>query len=230
MEAKKKILFLLNIDNYAPEITALTYPFIKRWANRIGAEVYEIKERKWPDYPVVYEKLQIYELASKLGADWIIYIDSDTFVHPDTPDFTEILPPDTVLQNGHDFAPTRFDIDDYFRRDGRMIGTCNWFTIANKMCLDLWKPCDDLTLEEILPRLHLVNTEVNSLVMDDSHLIDDFVLARNVARFGLKYINIPQLLGKYGRNDDAFLYHEYTVTTVEKVVGLKKVIDNLSKK
>ncbi len=33
----KKTVFLLNIGNYAPQITGLTYPLIRRWARKIGA-------------------------------------------------------------------------------------------------------------------------------------------------------------------------------------------------
>lgn len=202
----------------------MTYPWIKRWAQRIGAEVVEITERKWPDYPPVYEKLQIFEKAKELLADWIIYIDSDTLVHPDMPDWTEMLPPDTVLQNGHDFVLNRIDIDDYFRRDGRYIGTCNWFTIANKMCLDLWHPADDLTLDEMLKRMHLIAGEKVTGLMNDGHLIDDYVLARNVARYGLKYTNVPDVLAKYGRQGDCYLYHQYLISNAQKAEEIKKTI------
>src|SRR3972149_10683010 len=66
----RKMTFLLNIDNYAPKITSLTYPLIHRYANKIGAEVFIISERKFPVWPLDYEKLQIFELAKQLGADW----------------------------------------------------------------------------------------------------------------------------------------------------------------
>lgn len=221
----KKIIFLLDIDDYAPDIKVITYPLIERYAKRIGADIHRITERKWPDYPVVYEKLQIHELAPKLGADWIIYIDSDALVHPDMPDFTELLPRDTVLQNGYDFVLNRIDIDDYFRRDGRFIGTCNWFTIASIAMLDLWKPADDLTLEEMEKRMHCIQIEKNAVNMEDGHLIDDFVLSRNVARFGLKYMTVPQMLAKFGREGYCYLYHEYLIDRAEKVRRLTMMRD-----
>ena len=36
----KKMLYLLNIGNFAPEVTNLTYPFIFQYAEKIGADGY----------------------------------------------------------------------------------------------------------------------------------------------------------------------------------------------
>ncbi len=60
MMAIRKTVFTLNIGNYAPEITALTYPLLHYYAERIGAEFRIIKARMFPGWPVQYEKLQIY--------------------------------------------------------------------------------------------------------------------------------------------------------------------------
>src|SRR4030042_4413675 len=98
----KKTLFVLNVDDYAPEITEVTYPLLKHYAKKIGADFYEIRERKFPDFPPVYEKLQIYQLAQEMGNDWNIYIDSDALVHPDLIDATLLIPRDTVAHYGKD--------------------------------------------------------------------------------------------------------------------------------
>ena len=62
----KKTVFTLNIDGYAPEVTELTYPLMKHYAAKIGADFHIIKERKFPDWPPVYEKMQIYQLAQEM--------------------------------------------------------------------------------------------------------------------------------------------------------------------
>ena len=62
---QKKTIFTLNVDGYSPEITDITYPLIKRYAKHIDADLHIIKDRKFPDWPVTYEKLQIYELDFK---------------------------------------------------------------------------------------------------------------------------------------------------------------------
>ena len=57
--AVKKTIYLLNIDDYAPELTALTYPHVEFYAGKIGAETYVIDTRKFPEWDLDYEKLQI---------------------------------------------------------------------------------------------------------------------------------------------------------------------------
>src|SRR4030042_5156314 len=141
----KKTLFVLNVDDYAPEITEVTYPLLKNYAEKIGAEFYEIRERKFPGWPPVYEKLQIYQLAQEMGNDWNIYIDSDALIHPDLIDVTSHLHKDTVAHNGRDIASTRWACDRFFLRDGRQIGYCNWVTIAGDWCIELWNAPEDIS-------------------------------------------------------------------------------------
>jgi hypothetical protein len=123
----KKCVWTLNVDGYASEITKLTYPLLEGWANKIGADFRIITKRNWPSYPPVYEKLQIHTLGKDY--DWNIYVDSDALIHPDFFDPTEHIKKDTVLHNGCDMAGVRWRYDDIFRRDGRHIGSCNWFRI-----------------------------------------------------------------------------------------------------
>lgn len=69
----------------------MTYPWIEFYANKIGVEIFVISDRKFPGFPPVYEKLQIYKLSKKMKNDWNIYIDSDTLIHPETIDFTNYI-------------------------------------------------------------------------------------------------------------------------------------------
>jgi hypothetical protein len=217
----KKTLWTLNVDNYAPDITAMTYPLLRRYAEKIGADFQVINERKFPNFPVVYEKLQIYELGK--NNDWNIYIDSDALVHPDLFDITEHLKKDTVLHNGKDLAGNRWKYDRFFQRDGRHIGSCNWFTIGSDWCMDLWKPLDDLTAEEAVANISLSLNEINSGVMEPSHLIDDYTLSRNIAKFGLKFETFVDLKKRVGDGGD-YLWHQYTVPIHEKVRQMREVL------
>ena len=236
---EKKTIFTLNVDGYAPEITALTYPLIEAYADKIGADFHIISERKFPEWPVTYEKLQIYELAQQMENDWNIYIDSDALVHLDTPDVTKLLPRDTVAHFGKDVAPVRWKTDKYFERDGRHFGTGNWFTVASDLCLDLWRPLDDLTPEQAIANIRPTVFETISGVINRAHLIDDYVLSRNIARFGLKATTFRQIFSKLGykevrdaigrviQNDGGyFLYHQYLLPQDQKVVEMKKVLRN----
>ncbi len=216
----KKTLFTLNI-NYPKEITDITYYFLTTYAKKIGADFQIIDTRKFPAFPIVYEKFQVYE--SGKNNDWNIFIDSDAMVHPDTFDVTELLPRDTVMTCGQDFAPGRFTYDRFFRRDGRHIGGGNWFTVASDLCIDLWKPLDDMDLFEAVKNIHPTIKERNSGIVPE-HLIDDYVISRNIAKYGLKFKTFYQMLKENG-NPGEFLFHEYLYTTEEKIANLKKVLE-----
>jgi hypothetical protein len=221
----RKTVFTLDIDNYAPEIKALTYPLLHRYAEKIDAEFVVINKRKFPKHlPPVYEKLQIYTLGKKMGNDWNIYFDGDALVHPDMFDVTDHLPKDTVLHNGLDMAGNRWKYDEYFRRDGRHIGSCNWFTAASDWCLDLWHPLEDLTFEQAVENIQPLIIESNSGVVRE-HLIDDYVLSRNIARYGLKFIACKDLQVKIGRDKDVYFFHEYLIPVEEKIVLLSQQIE-----
>ena len=216
----KKNLWTLNIGNYAPEITRLTYPMLEMYAKKIGAQFRIIETRKFPDWPVVYEKLQIFERGQ--DADWNIYIDSDALVHRDMFDVTEYLSRDTVLHNGNDNAGNRWKFDRFFRRDGRHIGSCNWFTVASSWCIDLWEP-SELTPAEAIANITLTQNEVNSGVMDAGHLVDDYTLSRNIAKYGLKFISLIDLKRKIKDRGD-YLYHQYTLPVPQKVEVLQQTL------
>jgi hypothetical protein len=218
----QKTIYLLNIDNYAPELTAITYPPIEAYADRLGADIHIIKTRKFHEWHVTYEKLQIYELARERGDDWAIYIDSDALLHPELPDITELIPRDTVAHNGNDFGPIRWAYDKYFRRDGRHIGSCNWFTVASSWCFDLWRPLDDLGPDEVTERISLTAPELKFLKPE--HLCDDYALSRNIARFGLKFTSLTMLWAQYGLRPD-FFFHEYLITTEEKVAKAQATLE-----
>lgn len=221
--AVNKTVYLLNIGDYAPELTALTYPSIYAYADRIRAEVHVIRERKFSEWPLTYEKLQIHELAKANHDDWAIYVDSDTLIHPDLPDVTELLPMNVVAHNAADFAPIRWSYDDYFRRDGRNIGSANWFAVASRWCLDLWRPLDDLTPEQAIDRIHLTLAE--SKWMKPEHLVDDFALSRNIARFGLKVTTLNDILAAAGQAGSEFFYHQYLMDIDTKVKEVKETIE-----
>jgi hypothetical protein len=219
----KKCVFTLCVDNYAPELCALTYPLIKRWADKIGAEFFTITERKFPSFPPVYEKLQIFELGKLMNNDWNIYIDSDALVHPDLMDITNLLPKNTVLHNGCDHAGNRWKYDRYFHRDGRHIGSCNWFAIASDWCIELWEPLQDLTFEEALGKINPTVNELNTIV-NAAHLIDDYTLSRNIARYGLKFKTFQSLLPEIGQPQGQYLWHQYTIPNEQKIIEMHKVL------
>lgn len=223
MKGLKKTIFTLNINNYCPEITAITYPLLRYWAAKIGADFHIIKDRKFPNWPVTYEKLQIYQLGREMGNDWNIYVDSDAIIHPETLDWTQYMKKDTVAHNGRDFANIRWRYNDYMRRDGRDWGSCNWFTIASDWCLDIWRPLD-VPFEEAVENIFPTADERNGTTTRD-HLIDDYTLSNNIARFGIKAITIQQLQKDLQFENSAFHYHLYNISEKEKIDRLTELVD-----
>lgn len=216
----KKTVFTLSVDGYAPEITAITFPLFEEYAHKIGADFCVITERKYPDFPPVYEKLQIHELGKE--NDWNVFLDADTLIRPDFVDVTTLVNKDTVLFHRKDFASTRWRYDEYFMRDGRHIGACNWFAIASNWCLDLWKPLD-IPLDEAVANIFPTPIELGTVVKRD-HLIDDYTLSRNIARYGLKHDTLENHLARHGVRTTEYLWHDYLVGIDEKLVMMKKIL------
>jgi hypothetical protein len=245
----RKVLYTLDIGNYQPAIKALTFPLMKAYTEKIGAEFFPITERKFPGWPIVYEKLQIFELGKGLpriidftgggtgrfevreeAPDWNIFFDADALISPEMFDVTLNISPDTVLFNGKDMSQIRFRPDHYFRRDGRYIGACNWFACASSLCLDLWRPLEDLTLEQAVSNITVTNQEHNSGMFQDNHLIDDYTLSRNISRFSLKHDTLLDVCGRMGmRNQfgapfNPFLWHKYSCTEKQKIDDMLQVL------
>lgn len=221
----RKTVYTLNIGNYCPDLTRLTFPLMRRYAEKIGAEFHIITERKFPDWPVVYEKLQLYDLAQEHGNDWNIYIDADALVHPDMLDLTAFVPKDTVVHNGFDVVEHRFVPDRFFLRDGRHIGSGNWFAMASDWCVELWKPLDDLTMKEAVARIYPTAKEHCSGMVEASHLIDDFTLSRNISKYGLKATTVKELYKRMGYGPDiGYLWHRYMLPEEVKLEEAHKTL------
>lgn len=211
-------LYTLNVNDYEPAITALTYPLMQRFAKKIGATWRVITERRFPAWPIVYEKLQIHDLIVANRDDWAWYIDGDALIHPDMFNVVDHLTPDTVCHHGIDMAGNRWRYDDYFRRSqSRHVGSCNWNTCASAWCRDLWRPLDDLTPAQAVENIFPIQAEVATVITRE-HLVDDYALSRNIARFGLKVTSILKITRDLG-DAGSYFWHQYTATTQQKLHG-----------
>lgn len=218
----KKTIYTLAVNNWQPQITELTFPLLKRYAAKIGADFKVINDRKFPDFPITYEKFQIFELGKQDGNDWNIYIDADALIHPETPDFTTYLKKDTVAHVGCDDALIRWKYDRYFLRDGRNIGSCNWFTMASDWCIDLWAP-PDITPDEMVANCFPTIEEELSGVVTSYHLIDDYLIGRNIAKYGLKFQKLADIIDEHYKGS-WFFWHQYTMQPEQKVIEMKNTL------
>lgn len=218
----KKVLYTLNINNYEPDITKITFKYMKKYCKKIGAEFVVIDKPKFNLASPAYEKFQIYDLAKKLKADWNIFFDADALIHPDFIDITEVLHKDTTSSFWSDFNLYRYKLDNYFKRDGRFIGHGNWCAIASDWCLDLFKPLDDITVEEAAQNITPLNSE-RLYGTDGMHLVDDYVVSRNIARYGLKRKTISEIY-KERELGQVALFHVYNITAEDKLKQIKDTV------
>lgn len=236
----KKALWTLNINNYRPDILGLTFPLFKKFAQKIGADFNVITEPKINWHHPGMEKFQLYTLGKDY--DWNIFIDSDALIHPDMFDPTDLLHKDTTAAwEVSDFTPVRFRSDPYFLRDGRFHGKGNWFACVSDWCLDYYHLPEDITIEEAVKRVFPTHGELMALCnIDSNHLVEDYLVSRNIARFGLKHVLVCDELKKFNRNQfycpnyvlnqqgqqemrmGGPLWHQYTHTADNKLTLMKQ--------
>ena len=175
----KKLIHCVYINDFFPELWKLTLPTIKQYAYNIGAELNIITERKYPQWHINYEKIQVYEDGKYADANFLI--DADILIHKDFPDFSSgITFPHHIAFNDNYHASTKFHIKDNinFQRDGRDVGIASNAVISFKSTHDIWTPLD-ITPQEGKQITHVREGD-----------IDEYTLSNNMARFGLKYTGI----------------------------------------
>jgi hypothetical protein len=225
----KKTLYTLSVNDYEPEITKLTFPLMKKYAEKIDAEFHVIKDRKFPDFPCPYEKFQISQLSQERGDEWSFFFDADALIHPDMWDPTCLVSKAVTISNGTDLSPIRFKPNKYFNRDGRNIGKGNWCMIGSDWTAeDLWRPHDCNDPLEIAKEISVTMAE-KLFGIDDLHLVDDYTVSLNIARYGLQHVLINEIREakdkaiKAGTNP-GLMWHIYLNNSPEKIVAIKRTI------
>lgn len=220
----RKSLWTLAVDDFPAELTQRSFPLMERYARKIGAEFNVITERKWPDAPPTYEKLQVHTLGRDYAFN--LFVDADALLHPDLPDLSRCVPRDHVFYYSVERADTRiFPYDAYFERDGRNLYGGGWMMAAWDWTHDFWQPLTDMTVDAAVQRLHPLAVEAAAGVTP-AHQIDEFVTARNVARFGLKVITWSDILKPFGltKETDIRLWHQCLLSRLDKLRDMDKVL------
>ena len=180
-------MHVLATEGYAPELCAITLPTIRAYAERIGADFNLITTRKFPTYPINYERLQIYEAGKEY--DWNLNIDADMVIGKNLHDITVDAPEQIVRIVMRFDATMYFNVENniYFKRDGRNVGLVDAFIVTSRLTHDLWEPLPG-SFDEYLP------------VFKDnqSRRVSEFCLSQNLARYGL------QFAGAFIRTDEIF--------------------------
>ena len=186
----KKLIHVVNINDFFPELFALTYPTIRSYAERNGYMINMITERKFPDYPINYEKMQVYEDGK--NAEVNILCDADMLIHPEFPDVTEFLKRDSISFNDNYNISWKYHVDRirYFMRDGRDVGIATNFVVSSDWTHDVWEPLS-LSQKDIEDLAKKENTDTGGADGRGwGHYADEFALSYNMAKYGLKYTGV----------------------------------------
>ena len=210
---KSKAIWILNIDNkYNPEIVNLCVPTIRAYADKIHADLNIITERKFKEWHITYEKIQVYESGKDYF--WNIVMDTDILIHPDCPDFTERVPDYVIGLKECYPADGSFLLNDNFYRDRRKIGVNAIFAMTSKYCHDFWMPLENKQEDHL--KYIVMRPEERERGVDPSHFISEYLMSNNLARFGLNYTGI---LDTHERH---LLFHTYfTPLEEDKIKELK---------
>lgn len=185
----RTVIHVLRVGDYEPEVCRFTLPSIERYAVKIGATVNVLTERRFPEWPLHYEKMQVYDAGAE--NEWNVYLDADAMIHPDMFDLTKIrvcphVPDEPVPRNAvgmHYGYEQNLADDKFFRRyaASNLRGMTAFLVVANNLCHDVWTP------------LELSPAQVESFLFNYRH-VDEYCLSRNMCRFGLRNYHVfPEL-------------------------------------
>ena len=187
----RKLIHVVNINNFFPELFALTYPTIRAYAEKHGYMINMITERKFPDYPLHYEKFQVYEDGKE--AEVNILCDADMLIHPEFPDVVSRLRRDSIAFNDNYNISWKYHVEriPYFMRDGRDVGIATNFVVTSDWTHDAWKPIP-LSPKEIedLAKKEVTESGDGYEGRGWGHYADEFAISYNMAKYGLKYTGV----------------------------------------
>lgn len=206
--SKNKAVVTTVIDDYQPELCAYTLPNLKRYADSIGADFIQIKERK-NNYHAAYEKLQVYDISEHY--EKTLLVDADIILHPRLGDITQQVQMDQVgmwmsypiLSQSLNLWDTRNDVD--FLRHGRNLGVVGALVCCTRWTRDLFKP-----LEEDV-----------SLVQDRLYrpaIIDEYTMSKNLARYNLNYTALMILPNLIYHAEMTTINNHNSLSSVKKLI------------
>lgn len=221
----KKALVTLRVGDFLPRVWEFTRPYMEIWAQKIGAEFIVLDKRlltvEGDGKPLNYEKFQLRDIAPQF--DWTFFLDCDAWINPDTPDWSEMVnDKSVVLFNGIDNRLNRFRASHYSRRSGSRVGACTWNVICSDWTADLWMPPENF--EVACENITLQFCEARSGKCPRNHLIDDYQLSENIARFGLNVKTLVSICEEM-KHPQHYYQHIYNCDDYDKLKMMRGQLD-----
>jgi hypothetical protein len=173
----KKCIHVVAIGDYEMEMCKITFPTIKDYAEKIGADFNLISKAVFTGFPPNYERFQIWEAGKDY--DWNFNIDADFLIHPDCEDPTTYLNPNMVGALMGFRVDLAFKWSKYFQRDGRNQGVADNFTLTSSLTHDFWEPFTG-AYEELK----------SNCLPDQERRVSEYQVSCNLAKYGLKFSGI----------------------------------------
>ena len=207
-----KRVYTLNINNYFPKLMEITIPLMKNYAKKIGAEFVEITERKFPNWHIHYEKMQIYELGK--DCEWNIFFDADVLVNPNMIDITTLNKNCVYVKDGYS-ANIKFLTNKYFFSDKRNQGISSCFVATTDITHKIWEPLE-YTPEEATSKIITKKENLDKGITSEFYQ-EELALSLNLAKYKYKFSGLPL---------DS-MFHSYNSNIKEK--KLEEIKEILSK-
>jgi hypothetical protein len=205
----RKAVFTVRVDNYLPDLCALTLPAMKRYADKIGADFYVIEERKFPELPPTYEKMQIWHLGANY--DWSILIDCDMAIRDEMYDVTEVVLPDTVGSWMVYDPQITIAKDEYIPLDGTGTAVATNLVVVPWPLHGVWKPLE-MSSTEILSR------------MKRQFVVDEYCFSRNMTERGIRLSS----LALPGAEGNLFKHCNMTTDSKDPLIAIREVQEFLA--
>lgn len=204
-----KELFVVRVDNYFPALCEISLPSLERYANKIGAKFTVITERKFPEFPPHYEKMQIHELGK--DNDVNILFDCDIAVREEMYDVSEMFPEGYVGTFMVFPSHLNFIWDEYLICTGNEQGIVSNMVATRREQHALWTPLE-FSYEEAKKRLVTPRP------------VDEYCISRNAVkhRYPLFGMILP------GSVDNLFMHCDITTNKLNEERCLQELKDFLT--
>lgn len=231
----KKLLVTLDIDDYDKEITELTFPYMRKYCQNIGADFHIIRERKFPNLPLMLEEFQMYDIANNY--DWIIFLDADCLINPKGVDLTKLVKEDTAIIAKYNSPEHHFYSKNIENKYNLQYYAPFFFLTFHKSLKNCVKPYKNPYDYYKYINLNSSNVEMkkymeirNNLTEKEikDTLIDEFLLTLNLHKHDIKTVSLQENFPELKIISHISDTKDFKIKHLKKSINILKNINSIS--